>query len=56
LFSKNSPIGVYLIGICGGPSCGKTTLVEHIKLNLGKSIACIKCTDFYRPLLGAGSK
>ncbi|CAI2362859.1 unnamed protein product [Moneuplotes crassus] len=46
--------GVFLIGICGGPSCGKTTLVEHIKMNLVRSIACIKCSDFYKPLLGKG--
>jgi uridine kinase len=43
---------VFLIGACGGPSCGKTTLVEYIKISLGKTIACIKCSDFYRPLLG----
>lgn len=45
-------IEVFIIGICGGPSCGKTTLVEYIKASLGRSIACIKCSDFYKPLLG----
>jgi uridine kinase len=47
---------VFLIGICGGPSCGKTTLVEYIKLSLGRSICVIKCSDFYKPLLGKDSK
>lgn len=47
---------MFLIGICGGPSCGKTTLVEYIKISLGRSIACIKCSDFYKPLLGDMNK
>lgn len=49
-------IDVFLIGICGGPSCGKTTLVEYIKMSLGRSITVIKCSDFYKPLLGKDGK
>lgn len=30
--------------------------MEYIKLSLGRSIACIKCSDFYKPLLGDMSK
>lgn len=43
---------MFLIGVCGGPSCGKTTLVEYIKISLRKQITVIKCSDFYIPLLG----
>lgn len=43
---------MFLIGICGGPSCGKTTLVEYIKISLGRTIAVIKWSDFYKPLFG----
>jgi len=48
--------GVYIIGIWGGHSCGKSTLVEHIKSQLGENISIIKVTNFYKPSLGNESE
>ena len=44
--------GAYIIGICGGPSCGKTTVTHSlITSSWGGNVTSIKSSDFYKPLL-----
>ena len=46
---------VLVIGICGGPSSGKTSLAKLLKHKLGYDIPILNQHQFYKPHQGKGS-
>jgi uridine kinase len=44
----------FVIGICGGPSSGKSTVVDILKSKIPANVrvCAFKLSNFYKPLLG----
>ena len=51
-FIEMNKIPPFIIGICGGPSCGKSTVVQLITKKFQSSITAFKFSNFYMPLMG----